>query len=59
LQAAEGWPDLGNPVEADEKLARIDTKNRAHVEADEDSRFGDFPSPGLQGRKGNFASEKS
>jgi tetratricopeptide (TPR) repeat protein len=30
LEAAEGWLDLGNHIEANEELERIEAKNRAH-----------------------------
>ena len=30
LEAAQGWLDLGNDVEANEELERIDAKHRAH-----------------------------
>lgn len=30
LDAAQGWLDLGNPIEANEELERIDARNRAH-----------------------------
>ena len=30
LEAAQGWLDLGNHLEANEELERIEAKNRAH-----------------------------
>jgi predicted Zn-dependent protease len=30
LEAAQGWLDLGNPVEANEELEKISAQNRAH-----------------------------